>query len=289
MGATRGWDGLIPLLDASGLDRPAFFLLRALTEERNPGDGITEAEMHADLFNPYSTLRPILDALPMLLTTGYVARDGDRYTVTREGRDVATRIAEARDAYLASLAPIPAADLARLVAMLAEIAARLREAPEPKQKAHQARAWRVMPPMGAAPMVRLYGIVYALWMARDDSHTAAWRAAGFDGPTFDLLSRVWSGETLTVTALTGAVQQFQRPEDVARGIVLLIAAGYLTRDGETLRCTPQGKETRDRIERETDRISFTPWPALSHADIAWLSTTLAAVIAGVASSSPPHG
>lgn len=281
--APGSWDGLGPLLEAAGLARPAFFLLRALVQERDAGAGITRAAMQADLYNPYRTILPILDALPALVERGYVARDGDRYTVTREGRDLFARVETARDAYFASLAPVDPDDLAALVESLMAIAQRLWDAPEPAAKAHQMRAWRIMPPADAAPMARLYGAVYALWMARDDSHNAAWHAAGFAGPAFDLLSRVWSGEAATMPDLTEAVRQFQRPEDVARGLASLEAAGYLARDGDALQLTPHGEETRDRIEAETDRLSFAPWPPLSRADLARLRTTLAAVIAGLPS------
>lgn len=280
MRATRGWDGLAPLLASAGLDRPAFFLLRALVQERGDGDAMTRAEMDANLFNPYRTFLPLLDTLPTLVEQGYVRRHGEGYIVTPGGRSIVARVDEARDAYLASLAPVPTAALARLAATLMEIARRLRDAPEPPGKPHQARAWRVMPSDGAAPLVRLYGAVYSLWMARDDAHNAAWRAAGFDGPTFDLISRVWSGEARTVPALAAAVRQFQRSDDVTDGIALLVAAGYLTQRGDALSLTAHGVETRERIETETDRLYFIPWPPLSSADGAWLRATITAVIAG---------
>ncbi|HEY8291634.1 MAG TPA: hypothetical protein VIG44_04060, partial [Thermomicrobiales bacterium] len=230
--ALRGWDGLAPLLAVAGVARLTYFLLRALVQERDAGDGITREEMLADLFNPYSTMRPILAALPALVERGYVANASGRYSVTRDGREFITHVESEKDRYLALLMPIPAAEIARLAGELMVIARRLRDAPEPERKPHQARAWRVMPPADAAPMVRLYGAVYALWMARDDCHNAAWRAAGFDGPAFDLLSRVWSGNATTAPALTEAVREFQRPEDVERGIAALEVAGYLTRNGE---------------------------------------------------------
>lgn len=279
----RDWSGMVPVLESARLDRPASFLLRALVEERDAGGMMTEAEMRADLFNPYSTIHPIVDTLPTLVEMGYVGQGGDRYAVTDAGRGVVTQVKVARDAYLATLAPIPATDLARLVGRLVEIAVGLRDAPEPRAKPHQTRAWRVMPPAGAAPMVRLYGAVYALWMARDDSHNAAWRAVGFEGPAFELLSHVWSGEAMTLPALTEAVRQFQRPEDVTRGIERLMAAGYLTREGNVLQLTPLGTETRERIEAETDRAYFAPWPPLTPVEAAWLQTTLGAVIAGLPS------
>ncbi len=281
--ALRGWSGLTTLLDSRGLDRPASFLLRALIQERDAGAGMTEGEMQTDLFNPYSTIRPILDALPALVERGDVAQEGSRYTVTAQGWAVTEEIEAAKHEYLVTLAPIGAADLARLAERLMTIAAALWEASAPSEKPHQARAWRAMPPAETAPMVRLYGAVYALWMARDDAHNATWRAAGFDGPAFDLLSRVWSGDARSVTELTTALQQFQRPEDVTRGITSLTAAGYLARDGDELQLTPHGQETRDAIEAETDRLYFAAWPPRSSGDIGWLRETLESVVAGLPS------
>lgn len=110
--------------------------------------------------------------------------------------------------------------------------------------------------------------------------TAAWRAAGFGGPALDLLSCVRSGEGRTISGLVESVRQCQRPEDVARGLGSLQAAGYIPRDGDTLRLTPRGMEARDRIEADTDHVSFAPWPLLSQEDIAWLRSTLEAIIRG---------
>ena len=155
MRVLRGWSGMMPVLNSAGLDRPTSFLLRALVEERDAGEGITEAAMRADLFNPYSTIRPIVDTLPSLVEKGYVAHDGDGYVVTDIGRAVAARVKAARDIYLTSLMPIPTADLVRLVDHLMAIAGALRDAPEPTNKGHQARAWRAMSSADAAPMVRL--------------------------------------------------------------------------------------------------------------------------------------
>jgi hypothetical protein len=283
-GWSRGWDGLGPSVAAIGLTPPEFFELRSLIQERDPGVGMTRTEMLRDFDNPYSTFRPILDHLPALVAAGYVARDGERYTVRDAGRKAFERAAAAREAYLATLAPIPADDLARLIAQLQEIAERLQAAPEPGAKPHQARSRRTPPSADAAPMVWLIHAIYSLWEARDDAHNAAWRAAGFDGPAFDLLSRVWSGEAATIPALMDSVRLSQTPEDVQRGTDQLVADGYASRDGDMLTLTAQGRAIRDAIERETDRIYFTPWPPLTAADVRWLRTTMAALVAGLPSS-----
>src|SRR4051812_8685123 len=100
MRVLRGWGGMPSVLESVGLDRLVSFLLRSLVEERDTGEGMTEAEMRADLFNPYSTIRPIVDTLPLLVEKGYVAPAGDEYAVTDAGRGAAARVMAARDAYL---------------------------------------------------------------------------------------------------------------------------------------------------------------------------------------------
>lgn len=55
-----GWSG--QPMEQSGLERPAFFLLMAIVRELDPGTSTTYAELLANLFNPYSTIRPVLES-----------------------------------------------------------------------------------------------------------------------------------------------------------------------------------------------------------------------------------
>jgi hypothetical protein len=111
-------------------------------------------------------------------------------------------------------------------------------------------------------MVHLEAAVFALWMARDDAHMAAWRAKGFSGPHLDLLTRVWTGGTQTLPALTTALRDSQRTDDIVQGIRTLSETGYVLVEGEGIRITEVGQQIRDWIEEETDRLYFTPWPDL---------------------------
>jgi hypothetical protein len=225
--------------------------------------------LRTNLFNPYATVHSHLEALPALIERGYLAVDGERYIVTSEGRALAERIERAGRAYLARLDLLPPADLARLANTFADIAARLWAAAEPAAKPHQARVRRLPSAAGGPAMARLEEAIYALWMARDDAHNAAWRAAGFEGPVFDLLTRIWAGEADTVAGLIERVGGGQRPEDVERGVASLIAHGYLTIEGGALRLTSAGRATRDTIEAETDRVFFAPWPSEA-GEVEWL-------------------
>lgn len=304
-----GWSG--QPMEQSGLERPAFFLLMAIVRELDPGTSATYAELLANLFNPYSTIRPVLDRLPALVERGYLAEAGGRYSVTEAGRSliVAAEL-DVRD-YVATLRPAPEAEIAPLAQRFEQIAARLWSAPEPATKPHQQRPRRLPAPSPqSAPLVRLDEASYHLWTARDDAHNAAWRSAGFVGPTFELLSRLWAGDASTLDELAELVRHDQRREDVERGVAELIGAGYVVRtenkeqrteawtenkgakeqgnegaaEGATavgLALTEHGRATREAIEAETDRIYFAPWPPLTDDELATMTATLRQVIAGL--------
>lgn len=284
---SRGWEGLRPLIAELGLTRPQFFLLCALATERDSGVSMTKAEMMADLGNPYRTIHPFLPDLPALVAGGWLTQAANDYTVSARGHEAFDRSEAAKRQHLATVVPsgVALADVSVLADRLTEIAARLWDAPEPAMKAHAARDRRATAPPGSTPMVRLLDAVYMLWSARDDAHIAAWRAAGFTGPVFDLLSRVWAGEATDVPALIATVAEGQRPEDVIAGVNTLVADSLLTWEGDLLRLTPRGQTTRDAVEAETDRIYFAPWPPFAEMEVRWLRDTLAAVITGLPATS----
>lgn len=263
-----GWEGCSDMLQ-SGLPFPALLLLRELVQETDPGEMLSRQEMESRLFNPYPTLHPFFDHLPALLQAGYLSQAEGRYRVTPDGRALIERIEQAEHDYVATLTPLPLPELSRLATLLEAIVQRLWQASEPMVKAHQARCVR-LPITTDAPMVRLNAAVFALWMARDDAHIAAWRAEGLSGPELALLTSLWRGEAHTLPELTSAFEQLQRPEDILQGITALSEAGYVLLEGEHLILTQDGQQVRTRIEEETDRIYYAPWPPLTPEELNWL-------------------
>ena len=271
-----GWKGSQDILQ-SGLQLPALLLLRAIIQETDPGEMLSRQEMETRVFNPYSTFRPIFDNLPSLLEQGYMSHSCGGYLVAPRGRALIKHIEQAAQDYTATLTPIPLPDLTRLVALLEAIAHNMWHASEPAIKAHQARCHRLSTIATPAPMVHLEAAVFALWMARDDAHIAAWRGEGLSGPHLDLLTYLWTGEAHTLLELTTALQHSQRPEDILQGVTALTEAGYVLVDGERLALTDSGQQVRTRIEEETDRIYFTPWPPLTSEDLDLIYFSLATV------------
>jgi len=135
---------------------------------------------------------------------------------------------------------------------------------------------------GTIAMVALENALFGLWQARDDCHMSSWRAAGFDGPTFDVLTRVWRSEASDEAALSAKLTQ-QRPEDVRAGVTRLRRDGFVR--SEALAVTERGAAARQTVEDETDRKFFSPWPADVGARSGWIKERLAAVNAFLAPTS----
>ena len=106
-------------------------------------------------------------------------------------------------------------------------------------------------------MVALENALFGLWHARDDSHMASWRDAGFDGPTFDVLTRVWRNEATDQDELAKKMPG-QREGEVRAAVARLRAEGYV--QSGALATTERGATVRQQIEDETDRKFFQPWP-----------------------------
>jgi hypothetical protein len=128
--------------------------------------------------------------------------------------------------------------------------------------------------------VQLEYALYALQRARDDAHIAAWRAAGFGGPSLELLSRVWAG-TSTITELVEHIRGRMRAEDVTALLDDLERDGYVSVKYQAVTISNRGRDVRDAIERETDRVFFAPWPDI---DAAWVAEQLEALGASLS----PH-
>jgi DNA-binding MarR family transcriptional regulator len=274
----RGWTGLEDLLIESGLQRPQFFLLRAIVQETDQGVALSEDELGAKLYNPFATIHPWRSELPLLVERGYLADTDGRYTATAQGRNLIEHAEREVHGYLATIAPLPETDLRRLADRFAEIAERSIAADQPDDRPHLARAFRLPIQADSAPLVRLDWLVFVLWATRDDAHNAAWRTHGFDGPTLDLLTRLWAGEAHTLDDLTAALVASQTTRDVKRGVARLIKDGYVERNGAAIRLTTRGRRIRNAIEAETDRLYFLPWPPLSDAEISWMINTLRRLI-----------
>jgi hypothetical protein len=137
------------------------------------------------------------------------------------------------------------------------------------------------PDASVAPLVRFERAIMDLWMARDDAHMAAWRAARFHGPQLDVLTRLWQGDAEDLVTLQAIMADTQSPEAVATLVDELTEQGYLEIRLGALQPTRAGYNVREEIESVTDEVYFHQWPDLHGATIAWLHDAMTRLIAAL--------
>ena len=262
-------------METLGLDRPAYFFAMDIATQDPRG------ARPQDIGN--SAYRTTDDALRTTAAAGESAgllswADG-RWSLTKKGTTAVGELRRAIDAHYASLTPIAKDELDRLAALLDDAYRAAATAKEPATREHTPRGARYRWQEPSSAMARLDAAIYGLWQVRDDCHVQAWRDAGLSGPALDVLTRVWKGEAATEAELIAKIAT-QRPEDVRAALQQLRSAGYLTA-GPALALTPTGRATRERIEAETDRYFFAPWPDAVGAQTDWVTERLAAVNAAL--------
>lgn len=258
-------------MDRLGLDRPAYFSVIDLGTQDPRGARPQDVQNSA-----YRTTDdPLRAPLAAAESVGLVRWQDGRWSLTDSGHVVLDEFRQAMDRHFAGLTPIGAADLDELATLLDSALAACVQAPDPKTREHTPRAARYRWIEPSSPFARLDAAVYGLWQVRDDCHVQAWRDAGLTGPTVDVLTRIWRSEATTEGELAGKIAT-QRPEDVRASVQRLRSDGSLA-DGEPLRLTAAGTTLRERVEADTDRYFFAPWPDPVGGKAAWLTERLAAL------------
>jgi hypothetical protein len=252
-----------------GLDRPTFIWTINLSYR---GDRGASAEP-GDLTSVYGTIPG--RGLPMAAAArgaGLAEERDGRWYLTDKGRGLAAAMHEAARAYYASLELLPKEELAELARLLDRAFFAAAKATEPATRMHTAFAFSYRgdePPAGS--FAQLDAAVYGLWQVRDDCHMAAWRASGRSGPEVEVLTRLWREEAADNAALEDLLTH-QRPEDVSAALARLRKDGLVKADA--LKATATGASVRQKIENETDRLFFTPWPDDVGAKSAWIAEKL---------------
>lgn len=267
-------------MERLGLDRPSYFFVLDLGIQDPAG------ARPQDIGNATyrTTDAPIRATAAAAESAGLITWSDGRWSLTSSGRTALDAFRRAIDTHYASLAPIPLGELAELAGLLDQAYRAGTAAADPKTREHTPRGARYRWQEPTSSMARLDAAIYGLWQVRDDCHVQAWRDAGLPGPALDVLTKVWRGEATTVQELSGAA----RPEaDTRTALRQLRDAGFLApahegTDTPELAVTAPGARARERIEAETDRYFFSPWPGGVGARADWIADRLSAVNAALA-------
>ena len=263
-------------MERLGLDRPAYFSAIDLGTQDPLGARPEDVQNSA-----YRTTdEPLRAPFAAAESAGLVTWHDGRWSLTDTGRRALDGFRRAIDEHFAGLAPIDPQELARLAHLLDDALAACVAAADPRTREHTPRAARYRWQEPSSAFARLDAAIYGLWQVRDDCHVQAWRDADLSGPEVDVLSRIWRHEAATEDELA-AKMTTQTPADVRASARQLRDAGLVT-EGSGLALTPAGTAVRERIEAETDRYFFAPWPDAPAAQAGWATERLAAVNAALA-------
>ena len=258
--------------DELGIDRPTFIWTINLSYRGNRG---ASAEP-GDLTSAYGTIPGRW--LPMAAAArgaGLAEERDGRWYLTEKGRGLAAAMHEAARAYYATLTPLPKDELAELARLLDRAFLVAAKAPEPAKRQHTPFAFGYRgEDAPAGSFAQLDAAVYGLWQVRDDCHMAAWRASRRSGPEVEVLTRLWRDEAADEAALRDLLTHL-RPEDVSATMKTLRKDGLV--EPAALKTTAAGSSARQKIEDETDRLFFTPWPEDIGAKGSWIAEKLVGV------------
>jgi hypothetical protein len=235
---------------------------------------ISAAELHN--FQPYVTVESLEAPLSGAASRGLLERAGDgAYRMTDAAHEgIAASFAAAHRA-LATLEPLRAAEMRRLVQLLEKLVAATLAAPEPAAK-RNLRASRLTDPgqrAGAAAQIDQY--LTDLLRFRDDAHVAVWRSYDVAGYVWEPFTLIWRGEATTEQALHEQLARRQQPAEIYHSALReLDERGWIRADGGSYAVTKEGNRSRDEAERLTDELYYAPWSTLNQAEIGELGTLL---------------
>ena len=279
----RGYAGIPAILSETGVSRPAFFMLVRVAE--HGAAGATAVQLRPG--EPYSTRDPHLGWLDEAVSQGCLAQTADRYYLTAVGRAIVTCLETEATTYLASLEPLPDAELAHLADLFTTIAEGLDDqAGGPDAHLRYATNVAALTPAATAPLVRLERALFTLWMARDDAHIGAWQTARFPAPHLSILTQLWHGEVDTLDDLTARLAEVHDPAVTTELVGELTEQGYVELKAGALQPTRAGYNVREAIESDTDELYFRQWPPLDPDTLGWLYDALSRTIAALTDVPP---
>jgi len=241
-------------------------------------DGISNAKLQERV--PYQNYT---ERLAAAAEQGLFQALGDgMYELTDRGREIAQRVILAAYTRMGSIEPMRSPDLHYLSVLLKRLVRACLTAPEPPGKWSINLSRRFDPGENASLLIQVDQYLSDLAAYRDDAHLAAWRPLGFDGPTWETITYVWSGEVDSLETLYQRLSHRRFPRSVYEKVIQELISDGLLRDkvGEP-QLTSKGKKIRQEAEETTDEYFYAPWDCMINEDLQALGNLLSSLLEGL--------
>lgn len=222
---------------------------------------------------PYGLAHNNKERFDSAIQHGYLISDGKNgYISTEFGMKAAHKVWREAGDSIASLNPMPEAQLDRLFVHLARLGESTMSAPEPpphyfmSHKRENYQRFEVLYPLER--FVVLFGELAAY---RDDMYVATWGVHGVEGHAWEVLDFLSQSDALTFADLHSKLSRRGVTEEVHAGDVKeLIGRGWAEEGSGVCRITSVGRQVRADVEAETERLFFIPWSCLNESELAML-------------------
>jgi hypothetical protein len=236
--------------------------------------------------SPYTSPRLYSERMGRAVRQGFLVALGnhdEEYTLTEPGRQAAEEVVGALVLAIASLQPLPPADIDRLVGYLGELVQASLASPEPPGKFCLHLSRNLDPGTGAAPLVRLdqYGSDIAAY--RDDAHLASWQPLAVEGHAWEAFTVIWNGDGDSLENLVKKLEPRRgyNREEYALALEDLEHRGWIIESGRKYSLTNSGLLVRQTAEKTTDAYFYAPWTVLGHEETQDLRQLLVRFKAGL--------
>ncbi len=129
------------------------------------------------------------------------------------------------------------------------------------------RSYKLMPELTPSlPFIEQ--CISCLAAYRDDCHIAAWQPCGLGGPALEALTLLIRGGANSLQSLHVQLVRRMQPRQAYRdALVELRKRAYIEGPDDALVVTEPGRDYRQQVEEETDRLFFKPWAGLAESDL----------------------
>ena len=263
------------LLDAfageTGLDqRTSGLLWAALTFEPQ-----TTTPERLQVRGPYTSEISFMSRLQDAAGKGYLVQpEAGEFRLSERGRQAAEHLIAVCRESMARADPLTPADGRRLAELLTRLVQACLFNPPPPDTWSIRLAYSLMP-AEQPPLPYSEQALSCLAAYRDDAHLAAWRPSGINGPALEALTLLRRGQASSLPGIYERLAGRGFEEHAYQQFVKeLRHAGYVSGPDDALNISEAGREFRDQVEVETDRLFFSPWICLELQEKAELSCLL---------------
>jgi len=224
---------------------------------------------------PYGLARLNDERFASAVQHGYLISDGKNgYTPTEFGMKAAHKVWRAAGDSLASLKPMPKAQIDKAYDYLARLGESAISTPEPPSHyfmSHKRENYKLFPIL--YPLERFIILFGELSAYRDDMYTATWSAHGVQGHAWEVLDCLSQNDALTFDDLHDKLSRRGVTREVhAQDVQELARRGWVDEDSGKIQITAAGKQVRAEVEAETERLFFASWSCLNESEVDELSS-----------------